>query len=147
MYIPYLSCDKTCRYNKKHKQLTVELRYQLYALNKRTINKTKIAKQLGVHQPTISREFKSNIGKRGYVIVLFKAITRRTRAVSYPVMTLETIELLTPFKDLVLTITTDNGKEFSYHKEVSESLECDCFFTDPYCSWQRRLNENTNERL
>ena len=62
-------------------------------------------------------------------------------------MTLETIELLTPFKDLVLTITTDNGKEFSYHKEVSESLECDCFFTDPYCSWQRRLNENTNERL
>ena len=36
-----------------------------------------------------------------------------------------TIELLAPFKDLVLTITADNGKEFAYHKKVSKKLECD----------------------
>jgi len=37
-----------------------------------------------------------------------------------------------------------NGKAFSYHKEVSKALDCDYFFADPYCSWQRGLNENTN---
>ena len=51
---------------KKKKQLTVPLRYQLSDLNKSTINQTKIAKQLGVHQLMISRELKRNIGKRGY---------------------------------------------------------------------------------
>ncbi|MCK5818033.1 MAG: hypothetical protein KAH18_02035 [Psychromonas sp.] len=38
-----------------------------------------------------------------------------------------TIELLALFKNLILTITADNGKEFSYHKEVSKKLECDYF--------------------
>ena len=40
-------------------------------------------------------------------------------------MTDATFELLAPFKDLVLTITADNGKEFAYHKKVSKKLECD----------------------
>ncbi|MCK5819198.1 MAG: hypothetical protein KAH18_08065 [Psychromonas sp.] len=71
---------------------------------------------------------KRNIGKRGYVIVPCKAIKRRTRAVSYSVMTPEAIELLTSFKYLVLIITADNGNEFAYHKEVSQSLGCGYFF-------------------
>jgi hypothetical protein len=58
-----------------------------------------------------------------------------------------TIALLKPFKDSVLSITADNGKEFAYHKEVSKALDCDYFFADPYCSWQRGLNENTNGLL
>ncbi|MCK5819961.1 MAG: IS30 family transposase [Psychromonas sp.] len=58
-----------------------------------------------------------------------------------------TIELWAPFKYLVLTVTADNAKEFAYHKEVSGSLKCDYFFADPYCSWQRGLNENTNGLL
>ncbi len=38
-----------------------------------------------------------------------------------------TIELLTPFKDLVLTITADNGKEFAYHKEASKKAKMRLF--------------------
>ncbi|MCK5819407.1 MAG: hypothetical protein KAH18_09190 [Psychromonas sp.] len=38
---------------------------------------------------------------------------------------------MAPFKDLVLTITTDNGKKFAYHKNVSKKLECDIFLQIP----------------
>jgi IS30 family transposase len=59
-------------------------------------------------------------------------------------VTAATIALLAPFKGAVLTITAANGKEFAYHEKMTESLKCDVYFADPYCSWQRGLNENTN---
>ncbi|MEY8204403.1 MAG: IS30 family transposase [Bermanella sp.] len=62
-------------------------------------------------------------------------------------VTAATITLLTPFKDAVLTITADNGKEFAYHEEMTEALGAKVYFADPYCSWQRGLNENTNGLL
>ena len=55
--------------------------------------------------------------------------------------------LLTPIKDYVHTITYDNGKEFSYHTEISNKLEANGFFAHPYHSWERGLNENTNGLL
>jgi IS30 family transposase len=61
--------------------------------------------------------------------------------------TAATVALLTPFKCAVLTIAADNGKEFAYHEKMTESLKCDVCFADPYCSWQRGLNENTNGLL
>ena len=54
------------------------------------------------------------------------------------------VQLLTPVKDYVHTITSDNGKEFSYHEDVSKSLDTDFYFAQPYQSWQRGLNEHTN---
>ena len=54
------------------------------------------------------------------------------------------IELLYPIKKLTHTITSDNGKEFSLHEEITASLNTDFYFCDPYSSWQRGLNENTN---
>ena len=54
------------------------------------------------------------------------------------------IELLRPIKSVIYTITSDNGKEFAYHQEVSSALDIDFYFCDPYSSWQRGLNENTN---
>ena len=56
----------------------------------------------------------------------------------------KTIEILYPIKDLIHTITADNGKEFAYHKTISEQLEIDVFFAHPYHSWERGANENTN---
>jgi IS30 family transposase len=44
----------------------------------------------------------------------------------------------------VLTITYDNGKEFSGHEKVNKVINCSSYFCDPYSSWQRGLNENTN---
>ncbi len=43
-----------------------------------------------------------------------------------------------------ITITYDNGKEFSGHKKIAEILGCDVYFAKPYHSWQRGLNEHTN---
>lgn len=60
---------------------------------------------------------------------------------------LATIELLKPYKNKLFTITSDNGKEFTNHEEISKKLDCDFYFADPYSSWQRGLNENTNGLL
>jgi IS30 family transposase len=51
---------------------------------------------------------------------------------------------LLPLKEMVLTITSDNGSEFAGHKKIALSLGADFFFADPYSSWQRGTNENTN---
>jgi len=55
-----------------------------------------------------------------------------------------TRQLLAPYKDKVLTITADNGKEFSGHVAVSRALDAEFYFAHAYASWERGLNENTN---
>jgi IS30 family transposase len=47
-------------------QLTREQRYQIYALKKEHHNRTAIARNLGVHKSTVSRELQRNQGGRGY---------------------------------------------------------------------------------
>jgi len=42
------------------------------------------------------------------------------------------------------TLTVDNGKEFASHESVADALQIKVYFADPYCAWQRGLNENTN---
>ena len=52
--------------------------------------------------------------------------------------------ILTPIKDKIQTITSDNGLEFSNHKNISQALDCEYYFCHPYSSWERILNEYTN---
>jgi len=59
-------------------------------------------------------------------------------------VTAATIALLGPYRDHVLTITSDNGKEFAGHETMSQTLDAQVYFANPYCSWERGLNENTN---
>lgn len=47
-------------------QLTYEQRYQIYALMKIGHAQHEIAKEVGVHKSTISRELRRNVGGRGY---------------------------------------------------------------------------------
>ena len=54
------------------------------------------------------------------------------------------LRCLEPVKELVHTITADNGKEFAGHSKVSEGLEAGFYFATPYHSWERGLNEHTN---
>ena len=54
------------------------------------------------------------------------------------------IEMLEPYKNLVHTLTGDNGKEFSEHQTIAQALEARFYFAHPYSSWERGLNENTN---
>jgi IS30 family transposase len=42
------------------------------------------------------------------------------------------------------TITTDNGSEFVEHKKLGARLGFKTFFANPYSSWERGTNENTN---
>lgn len=59
-------------------------------------------------------------------------------------VTQATIQLMEPFKDRLHSITADNGKEFSYHAQISKVLDTAFYFAHPYSSWERGLNENTN---
>ena len=90
--------------------------------------KTQIAKELCIDRSTIYRELRCN--HKG---VLLTANDRDTR-----------LSLLTPFKGLLNTITSDNGIEFALHKEIAEALDADYYFAHPYHSWERGANENMN---
>lgn len=48
---------------------------------------------------------------------------------------------------LVKTFTVDRGKEFAGYNEIEEKLNISIYFADPYASWQRGSNENTNGLL
>ena len=54
------------------------------------------------------------------------------------------VQSLGPFKERVHTLTFDNGLEFARHAEIDRALESTSYFADPYASWQRGTNENTN---
>jgi IS30 family transposase len=54
------------------------------------------------------------------------------------------IELLSEFKPILQTITSDNGKEFSGHQDIAKQLNIDYYFANPYKSWERGANENMN---
>lgn len=54
------------------------------------------------------------------------------------------LALLQPVAHRIKTITTDNGGEFALHERLDAALGCTSYFCDPYCSWQRGTNENTN---
>lgn len=49
-----------------YQQLTQEQRYHIWALKKAGTSQTEIAKEVGVHKSTISRELRRNTGQRGY---------------------------------------------------------------------------------
>ena len=49
--------------------------------------------------------------------------------------------------ELVKTITTDNGKEFAEWKQIEKELNCEVYFCDTFCAWQKGSNENSNGLL
>jgi IS30 family transposase len=42
------------------------------------------------------------------------------------------------------SITFDNGKEFTNHQEITNTIGVKIYFANPYHSWERDTNENTN---
>lgn len=55
--------------------------------------------------------------------------------------------MLMPFKEHVLTITTDNGGEFRCHRKIAERLATTVYFADSYASWQKGAIEKTNKLI
>ncbi len=67
--------------------------------------------------------------------VLSKSATEVSKAI---------VDCLQEWKPYIITMTADNGKEFSEHQFVAESLNIDHYFAHPYHSWERGSNENLN---
>ena len=41
----------------------------------------------------------------------------------------------------------DNGQEFAEHEKIAAELKADIYFANPYHSWKRGLNKNSNGLL
>ncbi len=50
-------------------------------------------------------------------------------------------------KGAVKTISCNRGSEFSEWREIEKKLDCNMYFADPYCTWQKGTNENLNGLL
>lgn len=57
------------------------------------------------------------------------------------------VNMLLPYKKYILSITSDNGKEFADHQTITEKLDTKFYFAHPYHSWERGLNEYTNKLI
>jgi IS30 family transposase len=76
--------------------------------------------------------------KTGYTLI--RKVERKTAEAVIKATT----RLLKPHRRRVHTITSDNGREFPGHEEISKQLDVDFYFAHPYASWERGTNENTN---
>jgi len=79
------------------------------------------------------------VDRRSKFTLIKKVASKRAEEVTQAL-----VQMLLPLKPITKTITSDNGKEFAYHKEVSETLGTSFYFAHPYSSWERGLNEHTN---
>ena len=71
-------------------------------------------------------------------------LIKKIKSKQAPLVEEALIEMLLPLKQWIHTITSDNGKEFALHKNITQKLNCGYYFCHPYSSWERGLNENTN---
>jgi IS30 family transposase len=88
-------------------------------------------------------------GHKGVLVTLSERVSKINLVAHVPskhaeVVTQAMIEMLTPYREHLHTITFDNGKEFAFHERVAEALDVKTYFARPYHSWERGLNENHN---
>lgn len=92
-------------------------------------------------------------GKQGAIMTyvcrksrfLIAELMEDRKAATFNQATIESFKYIP--SEVVKTFTSDNGKEFSRFKELEEKLEVSCYFANPYHSWERGTNENTNGLL
>ena len=97
------------------------------------------------------------IGRNGYQAILtlverstgYVIIYRLKHEKKAKELAKEVIRLLFAYRAVgVLTITTDNGSEFSKHQMITQALKgVTVYFADPYASWQKGLVEYTNKLI
>ena len=74
-------------------------------------------------------------------------LMRKLKTKSAKQLAKKTILLLAPYKDLVHSITSDNGTEFAEHEYIAKKLDAKFYFAHPYSSWERGLNEYSNKLI
>mgnify|MGYP001224300539 FL=1 len=122
-----------------------------------------IPNRVGIEKRPVEIETKANIGHwegdtvvgAGHKQAIVTVVERHSKylvAAKVEQATAENVgqtivRLLKPHAQNVKTITYDNGKEFCQHEKISQKLEAQAYFAQPYHSWERGLNEHTNGLL
>ena len=83
----------------------------------------------------------NTLNERMSSLVAFTKLTQKTAALTATAV----ITKLRPY--VAHTITFDNGTEFAHHERITAALGITVYFADPYSSWQRGANENSNRQL
>lgn len=88
-------------------------------------------------------------GHKGVLVTLSERVSKLELIARIPskhaeVVTQAMIEMLSPYRNELHTITFDNGKEFAFHERIAKALDVQTYFARPYHSWERGLNENHN---
>ena len=82
----------------------------------------------------------TNVERKSWYLIA--RILENAQAVSVVKATTKAFSSLPKYKRK--TMTFDNGREFAYHYDIERELNITTYFAEPYCSWQRWTNENTN---
>jgi len=83
----------------------------------------------------------NTVNERMSSLLAFTKLTQKTALLTAEAV----IKKLKPY--IAHTITFDNGSEFTQHGLITDALGIDVYFADPYSSWQRGANENSNRQL
>ena len=129
--------------------------------NSRSTKKSKIPNRVSIHKRPIEVETRKDFGhwegdsvvyanrkaintivERKTGIVKLKRLEQRTAELTAKAM-IENLMIYSESK----TLTLDNGLEFTKHEEITKEIGVKVYFADPYSSWQRGSNENTNMLL
>jgi transposase, IS30 family len=73
-------------------------------------------------------------------LVIIRKLQSRTESA----VTRAAIAVLNKHHSRIKSITFDNGSEFHGYKKLEERFPVTCYFANPYHSWERGTNENTN---
>ena len=85
----------------------------------------------------------THVERRSRYLMAVKLIDKKSE--SY---TMQSVRLFCGIpKKMRKTLTVDNGSEFARFKELENQTGLAVYFADPYASWQRGTNENTNGLL
>lgn len=139
---------KSCRHRLKHRSKPVGGR-RISIPNRTSISERPVeadGKRFG------DFEMDTIVGKgnHGAIVTLIERSTnmlfmrKLTKGKNAKELARTVIHLLSPFKEHVKSITTDNGTEFACHEMISKSLGVNIYFADPYSSWQKGGIENAN---
>jgi IS30 family transposase len=88
-------------------------------------------------------------GSKDCIVTLVERKTRYTLIGKLKAKTKEqtnarTLHLIAPRQETFKTITSDNGTEFHGFAEIEKKMNLKFYFANPYHSWERGTNENTN---
>ena len=89
-------------------------------------------------------------GQKGFIVTLVERKSRLllSRKIETKHAGITADAIIDAFRDIppswIKTITFDNGTEFADHQRIDRETGATSYFADPYSSYQRGTNENTN---